>query len=189
MTTPSNDAPRPASPLVRWTRRLESTAALDPVARVAASASGVLVADPTRRSALQGTWLGHALHPPLTDVPIGFWTSASVLDLLGGKASRPAATRLVALGLLSALPTAVTGLAEYAEAGGAAERRVGVAHSAANTVALGLYAASLDARRRERPVRGAVLGLAGGAALALGGYLGGHLVAARKVGSRHPAFR
>lgn len=189
MTTPSYDGPHPAPPPVRWTRRLESAAALDPLTRVAGAVSGALVADPARRSALQGTWLGHALHPPLTDVPIGFWTSASVLDLLGGKASRPAATRLVALGLLSALPTAVTGFAEYAETGDAAERRVGVAHSAANTVALGLYAASLAARRRERPVGGAVLGLAGGAALALGGYLGGHLVTARKVGSRHPDFR
>ena len=35
---------------------------------------------------------------------------------------------------------------------------------------------------------GVTLGLGGSAALGAGGYLGGHLVAARKVSSRHPAF-
>ncbi|MDP8927642.1 MAG: hypothetical protein M3O70_03450, partial [Actinomycetota bacterium] len=29
---------------------------------------------------LRGRWLGHPLHPVLTDVPIGLWTSAVVLD-------------------------------------------------------------------------------------------------------------
>ncbi|HSH58715.1 MAG TPA: hypothetical protein VK988_03545, partial [Acidimicrobiales bacterium] len=30
---------------------------------------------------LSGTWLGHPLHPLLTDIPIGAWASALVLDL------------------------------------------------------------------------------------------------------------
>jgi nitrite reductase/ring-hydroxylating ferredoxin subunit len=34
---------------------------------------------------LSGTPLGHPLHPPLTDVPIGCFTAATLLDLLGGR--------------------------------------------------------------------------------------------------------
>jgi hypothetical protein len=34
------------------------------------------------KSALDGAWLGHAVHPILVVVPIGAWTSATVLDLV-----------------------------------------------------------------------------------------------------------
>ncbi len=53
------------------------------------------------RDLLTGRWLGHAVHPVLTDLPIGFWTSAFTLDLIGGRRSRAAAQRLVGLGVLS----------------------------------------------------------------------------------------
>ena len=52
------------------------------------------------KDALSGVWLGHALHPLLTDLPIGTYTSAVLLDWLGGKAGRTAADRLIGLGLL-----------------------------------------------------------------------------------------
>ena len=32
-------------------------------------------------NALHGVWLGHALHPVLTDIPLGAWTVAFALDL------------------------------------------------------------------------------------------------------------
>jgi uncharacterized membrane protein len=146
-----------------------------------------LLADPARRDALHGTWLGHAVHPIMTDLPIGFWTSAVTLDVLGGRQSRPAATRLVGLGLAAAVPTALTGLAEWGVAP-RRDQRTGLVHAAANTVALGLYAASYRARRGGRHGRGVLLGVAGGAAAGVGGYLGGHLTSARKVSTRHPAF-
>ena len=39
---------------------------------------------------LRGRPLGHALHPALTDLPIGFWTSAAVLDVVAaGTAPQP----------------------------------------------------------------------------------------------------
>ena len=41
------------------------------------------------RDALSGTWLGHALHPALTDVVIGSFFGATLLDLLGGDDHRP----------------------------------------------------------------------------------------------------
>ena len=46
---------------------------------------------------LHGTWLGHPFHVVLTDVPIGCWTGAAVLDLLeertGSRAMGQAATQ------------------------------------------------------------------------------------------------
>ena len=84
---------------------------------------------------LSGTWLGHPLHPLLTDLPIGFWTSAFTLDLLGGRDARRAATRLVAWGVLSALPTAASGAADWGDTTGP-DRRIGLVHAAANSTAL-----------------------------------------------------
>ena len=73
---------------------------------------------------LSGTWLGHPLHPMLTDLPIGFWTSAMAVDFLAGQKGHKAADRLVALGVLSALPTAAAGLADWSDTMGE-ERRLG----------------------------------------------------------------
>jgi uncharacterized membrane protein len=172
---------------VTWTARLESARALDPVVRLVRPLAGALVADPARADLLRGTWLGHALHPVLTDLPIGFWTSALTLDAVGGRGSRTAATRLVGLGVLTAIPTAVTGWAEWSGTD-QREQRVGVVHAVSNAAAVVVFAASYRARRRGDHLRGKALGLVGSTALGLGGYLGGHLVSARKVSSRHPAF-
>jgi hypothetical protein len=151
--------------------------ALDPLARW-------LTATPLRRDLLTGKWMGHAAHPFMTDIPIGSWTSASILDLLGGKSARPGAQLLTAIGTLSAAPTIATGLAEWASTSGAA-RRVGVVHAASNAVAVGLYAGSWSARRHGRHGRGAVLALAGMTVATVGGYLGGHMISVLKVSSSH----
>jgi hypothetical protein len=72
--TPSNPtSDRSSAPTaVTWTDRQENATALDPVIRAVKPLADALVADPNRRDLLRGTWLGHALHPPMTDVPIGF---------------------------------------------------------------------------------------------------------------------
>ncbi|MDH2414586.1 DUF2231 domain-containing protein [Nocardioides sp. CER19] len=175
--------------LVRLTQQLEGDASLDSLAEVIRPLADRLVADPERRRLLQGEWLGHALHPLLTDLPIGFWTSANVLDLVGGRAARPAARRLVGLGVACAVPTAITGLAEFAALQVTRDRRTASAHALGNVVALTCYTASWVARRRERWTAGVLLGLAGASAATVGGYLGGHLAAGRRVSTRHPAFR
>lgn len=133
---------------------------------------------------LSGAWLGHALHPALTDLPIGFWTSAWVLDIIdiaGGTRSRDASRLLVGLGVLSALPTAATGLSDLTDVHGAT-RRVGLVHAACNTAALASYVASWMARRRGEHGRGVAWGMAGATAATAGGWLGGHLVFARGTG-------
>ena len=102
------------------------------------------------KNALSGSWLGHALHPMLTDVTIGSFTSAVALDWLGGDESEPAAQRLIGLGLLSALPTVSSGYSDWAdtEVANDAVRRIGVVHAAGNFTAASLFAASWLARRR-----------------------------------------
>jgi uncharacterized membrane protein len=173
--------------LVRLVLRLEALRALDAPAAALRPLASALVADRHVAGALRGSHVGHAVHPPLTDVPIGVWTSATVLDLVGGPQARPAAQRLVGVGLLSALPTAVTGLAEWAGTG-RRDQRVGVVHALVNVVALVLYTASWLARRRQQHAQGVALALAGATAAGAGGFLGGHLAEARRVASRHPAF-
>src|SRR6185437_10417920 len=100
------------------------------------------------KDGLSGTWLGHPLHPTLVMVPIGSWTSATLIDLALGGRSSPAARRLVGLGVVAALPSAVSGLADWSDTDGA-EQRVGLTHATLNAVAVGLFAASWWARRRR----------------------------------------
>ena len=173
--------------IVRWTRRLEETAALDGPVRALEPAVQSLFGAGKRGELLRGEWLGHAVHPLLTDLVIGSWTSATVVDLIGGPDRAVPAQRLVGVGLLAVGPTAWTGWAEWSAAG-PREKRVGLVHAVTNAVAIGVYAASWRARRQGRHAAGAGLSLAGAAVSGVGAYLGGHLVAARKVGSRHPAY-
>lgn len=184
---PSSPPSRSTPPLVALAEQLEEETALDPYVERVRPFADALVADPVRRDLLRGAWVGHALHPPITDVPIGFWTSAVVLDFVGGRSSRRAAQRLVALGVLTAAPAAVTGWAEWSGTG-QREQRVGVVHAASNGAAVVLFAASWRARRRGRYLRGKALGLVAASSLTAGAFLGGHLANARKVASRHPVF-
>jgi nitrite reductase/ring-hydroxylating ferredoxin subunit/uncharacterized membrane protein len=170
--------------------RVGQATSLDgPAEAVAGWIRGIVPRGPVK-DALAGTPLGHALHPLLTDLPIGTWTSASLLDVVGGRAARPAAERLIAAGILAAVPTAASGLNDWADTTPADDgvRRMGAVHAVANVAALGLYAASLAARRSDRHGRGVALGLAGVGALTVGGHLGGHLSYAKGVGVDRTAF-
>jgi hypothetical protein len=173
--------------IVRWTLRLERATALDRPVHALEPSIQALFGTGTRGSVLRGEWLGHAIHPVLTDVVIGTWTSASLLDLLGGPDMSPAAQRLVGAGVVAAGPTAWTGWAEWSTAG-PRDKRVGLVHAVTNGVAIGIYATSWVARRQGRHGTGARLALAGAAVSGLAAYLGGHLTAGRKVASRHPAY-
>jgi hypothetical protein len=173
--------------IVRWTLRLEQATGLDRAVHAVEPSVRAVFGTGPRASVLRGDWLGHAVHPLLTDVVLGSWTSASVLDLFGGRDSTAAAQRLVGTGLLAVGPTAWTGWAEWSAAG-SRDKRVGLVHAATNGVAISAYAASWVARRRGRHSSGARLALIGATVSGVGAYLGGHLVEARKVASRHPAY-
>ncbi len=114
---------------------------VDPVRRVV---QGPLPPGPAR-DALHGVPIGHPVHPTLVQVSIGAFMSASVLDALPG--NEAASSALVATGLASAAPAAVTGWADWSELH-EQQQRVGLVHAAANATGVALYALSLAARMR-----------------------------------------
>jgi uncharacterized membrane protein len=176
----------PRAPLaVRAMQMLERTTGLDrlaaPIGRIAAP-TGM----PAVRRILLGEDVGHALHPFLTDLPIGFWASSVLVDLLDRQGGRRASRDLLVAGLVAAVPAAATGLAEWRTTA-RPETRVASAHGMLNSVALVLYGASLATRGRSRRT-GLAFALAGTGVTAASGFLGGHLAIARKTGSRHAAY-
>jgi nitrite reductase/ring-hydroxylating ferredoxin subunit/uncharacterized membrane protein len=171
----------------QFVEALEGARALDPVSGAVHAGLGRALPNGPVKDALSGTWLGHPAHPMFTDLPIGFWTSAFVLDLVGGRRARPFAELFVGLGVVSALPTAATGAADWSDTEGP-DRRVGLVHALTNGSAIALYAGSWRARRQGRHWRGVTLGMLGATAATVGAYLGGHLFARRGVGVDHTAF-
>ena len=169
---------------------LEGAGALDGPAKAIGKRVRGTLSPGAVKDALSGTWLGHAVHPLLTDVVIGSFTSATLLDLVGGDESGRARERLIAIGIAAYGPTALTGVNDWADTEPADDgvRRVGLVHAATNAAALSLQVASLAARRRGASREGVLLGLAGTTVLAAGGYLGGHLSFAKGVGPDQTVF-
>lgn len=153
---------------------------------------------PPRRikSLLHGTWLGHPLHPAITDVPIGVWALAAILDVIwlvspgaNGWAAR-AALVAVLVGIAGALGAAATGMADWSDSYGA-ERTVGLYHGGLNTLALVLYVVSAVVRFNSAAagsVVGAILGFVGLAVVLVAGYLGGDMVFGKGTGVNHTAW-
>jgi nitrite reductase/ring-hydroxylating ferredoxin subunit/uncharacterized membrane protein len=168
--------------LERLTSGVERAKALDRPADVAQGLTSRLGPGPVK-DALSGTWIGHPLHPVLVTVPIGAFSGAVVLDLF--RTEQSAARRLIAFGILSAVPTAAAGLSDWNDTQGA-ERRLGLAHAGFNVVALGLMTGSWLARRSGG--RGQLLALSGLGVIGVSGWLGGHLSYALGVGVDTTAF-
>jgi len=131
-----------------------------------------------------GRWVGHPLHPALSDLPIGLWTGVMVLDATDrDPAPRPgidAAGVLSAAGIVAAGATALTGLGDWTVSNDQ-DRRVGLFHGLLNTVALGLQSASLGTRMAGHRGTARALGAASLGVTAAAGYLGGHLVFTKGV--------
>ena len=185
----SATARRQLTPFEPLVRRLESASVLDAPAKTIANTvrstlSGGL------KDALSGTWLGHALHPMLTDVVIGSFTSATLIDMLAGEDAEAASERLILVGIAAYGPTALSGINDWADTEPVDDgvRRAGLVHAGGNAVAVTLYTASLRARRRGNRGLGIALGAAGWAVLSVGGYLGGHLSMTKGVGPNQTIF-
>ncbi len=133
-----------------------------------------------------GRWAGHALHPALSDLPIGFWSSSLLLDMVGDGVGSgeekgrglDAAGTLSAAGLAAAVATAVTGVADWTVSDGE-DRRVGLFHGLLNGAAVVLQSASLAARLAGHRGSARGLGMASMAVTTAAGFVGGHLVQGR----------
>ena len=170
--------------LMSFLDRVSDVATFDKVVEPARKAVNSALRPQAFKDLLHGTWLGHPLHPILVQVPVGAWTSAGVLDLV--PRLRPAASVLIGTGVAAAVPAALSGAADWSEQGSGV-RRLGALHAVLNTAALGLYVASLAARRRDREALGLVLsytalGIATGSAT-----IGGHMSYSQASGASHAA--
>ena len=162
-------------------RRLERLSALDTPSKRIRRLLGPISEGWSGRT-LRGDWLGHALHPPLTDIALGCWLGAGLLDLLAGEKGTGAATTLVGAGLIAAVPTVLSGAAEWPSLHDRSTRRVAVVHAVGNAGVIVCYLTSWLLRRSGRGKAGVVWGLAGGSLGLVTAYLGGHLAFGRGVG-------
>lgn len=139
---------------------------------------------------LHGTWLGHPLHPVLTDIPVGAWTTALALDAIEAVSGREefgdAADAAIAVGLVGALGAATTGITDWSDTNGRG-RKVGLVHGLLNAGAATLYATSLVMRRGSARRAGVGLSMLGFLVSGAAAYLGGHLVFEEKIGVDHTA--
>lgn len=138
---------------------------------------------------LHGTWLGHQLHPVATDIPVGAWTVAAVLDcmeLAGKKKYAPGADAAIAVGLAGAVGAALTGITDWSDTNGH-RRKVGLMHGLLNTAAAALYGTSLVCRSKKERGAGISFSMLGYSIACFSAYLGGHLVFNSQVGVNHTA--
>lgn len=170
--------------LIEKVRQIEKMEQIDqmsaPMIKFARRATG----SDAVKSALSGTWLGHQLHPMLTDIPIGSWMAAGFLDIVGPIGSHKYARRLVGLGILAAIPAAASGASDWSETMGS-QQRVGYVHAMANSTALLLQTTSYLMRRKDKNARAALVSMAALATTAVAGYLGGHLLQNIGLGVDH----
>jgi len=142
---------------------------------------------------IHGTWLGHPLHPVITDIPLGAWTLAVIFDIIylfnRTTTWTTAADLSIIIGVVAALGAAVTGYTDWNETIDR-ERRVGVAHGLINTLVLIIYVASLIVRGAggNRGL-GIVLALVGYALVISAAYLGGEMVFSIGTGVNHHAWQ
>ena len=129
-----------------------------------------------------GRWIGHPLHPALSDLPVGLWAGVVVLDATdrdpAPRRGLDAAGMLSAAGILAAGATALTGLNDWAVSNDQ-DRRVGLFHGLLNGAATALQGASLAARLGGHRGSARTLGVASMAVTTAAAFVGGHLVQGR----------
>jgi nitrite reductase/ring-hydroxylating ferredoxin subunit/uncharacterized membrane protein len=136
------------------------------------------------KTLLNGSWLGHPLHPLLTDVAVGGAVLLTMLDIIwlavaDARVWAPRAAEVLviatALGLIAAF---FTGWTDWSDTYGG-ERSTGLWHGLMNSTALLLYIISALLRLGTsdgQSVAAAVLSFVGFGTVVVAAYLGGHLV-------------
>lgn len=139
---------------------------------------------------LNGSWLGHALHPILVDVVIGGSTAAVLLLVIGWfgvEGMTTAIAWILALVCLSALAAIVSGLTDFKDTAGAEQTLAGM-HGVVNIVGtIGLLVAFFAALGEAEALLAVSL-LAGYAVLSFGAFVGGHVVFKYGAMVNHNAF-
>lgn len=131
--------------------------------------------------------IGHSPHPAIVALPLGSWVASNVCDVLGmmtGSRRYDDAARLtMGIGLVGAVPSALTGLRDYSSIPEHRESHpVATRHAWGNAAVGSLFAASfvlrsLDHAAGRRPGLAArLLALTGGALGLYTAWLGGVLV-------------
>ena len=133
---------------------------------------------------LHGRGRGHALHPVLSDLPLGFWTAAALFDFLN--MDQPA-TVMSASGSIAAVGAAVTGVADWTVTDGR-ERRLGLLHGLLNATGLVFQLSSLTSRLGGRRRSGRTIGTLGWLISLGAAYFGGELVFGRGLMVDHDAW-
>lgn len=139
---------------------------------------------------LHGTWLGHPLHPLLTDIPVGAYTVTAALDVLelcGNDKYKEGADASLGVGLMGAAGAAVTGITDWTATSGQT-RNLGTTHALLNIGATVMNVASLFLRKKQSTRKwGIGLSLAAYGVTAASAYLGGALVYGLQMGVDHTA--
>jgi nitrite reductase/ring-hydroxylating ferredoxin subunit/uncharacterized membrane protein len=129
---------------------------------------------------LNGSWLGHALHPVLTDVVIGGATMAVVLDILrvffSVEGMETAITWTVGLTVLAGIGTILTGLTDFKDTAEGDERNIAGFHGLINIVAVVIFIVSFFQRTGGSHDAGFWTFLIGYLVISTGSYIGGHVV-------------
>ena len=114
----------------------------------------------------------------------GSWLTAAVLDLVGDDEG---ARTAIGFGVLAALPAAASGMVDWGYTEGRS-RRLGLAHAALNSAALGLYALSWLARKNGHRGLGILLSTKGLLTMTVAAYLGGEISYALGYGVNRNAW-
>ena len=148
------------------------------------------------KSLLNGSWLGHPLHPLITDVAIGGTVLTAAFDVIWLAfpvtrvwAPRAAEGMLIA-GIIGMLGAAITGLADWSDTYGN-ERTTGLVHGLLNSAALIAYIISLVLRLQVsdgQSVVAAIIGFVGLGLISSAAYFGGDLVFKFGTNVNHTAW-
>ena len=145
------------------------------------------------KNVMHGTrFLGHPLHPVLTDIPVGAWTVGVLADWLfvaTGRLPAVAGDLALAIGVAGAILAALTGYTDFHETDGH-ERRTAIVHGLTMTAVLLIELVSLGMRLGAPGLRpGAiVLSTVAWLIVLVGAYVGGHLTFGIGSAVNHNAF-
>jgi nitrite reductase/ring-hydroxylating ferredoxin subunit len=140
---------------------------------------------------LNGSWLGHSVHPVLTDVVVGGATVAVFLEVLGWFGVSGLRTALIwslALTWVAAVATIVTGLTDYKDTATGDERNVAGLHGLINIVATLAFILAFIFYLGPQGALGPAFLIGAYLVLSAGAYIGGHVVFKYGYMVNHSAF-